>query len=139
MTQCIYHDYKVAFLVSFWASSSCARHPCLQGLFILRGASATAAYSAALQEISGLVRRQATVLAMQDAFRLSVVLTGLAIMHPSLCAIVQAERQQQKRSSTHPRSMKQHRHVRKQLSRYNKITHACRHEKTLFSHAHKHF
>ncbi|GAC1642764.1 MAG: DHA2 family efflux MFS transporter permease subunit [Ktedonobacteraceae bacterium] len=54
--------------------------PRLQALFILHGASAAAAYSAALQEISGLVRLQATIIAMQDAFRLSVVLTGLAII-----------------------------------------------------------
>ena len=54
--------------------------PRLQALFILRGASATAAYSAALQEISGLIQRQAVVLAMQDAFLLSVVLTVFAII-----------------------------------------------------------
>ncbi len=54
--------------------------PRLQALFTLHGATTAAAYSAALQEISGLLRRQATVLAMQDAFRLSVVLTGLAII-----------------------------------------------------------
>ncbi len=54
--------------------------PRLQALFVLRGASVGAAYSAALQEISGLLRLQATVLAMQDAFRLSVVLTIIAIV-----------------------------------------------------------
>ncbi len=54
--------------------------PRLQALFITRGASASAAYSAALQTISGLLQRQATVLAMQDAFRLSVVLTFLSIV-----------------------------------------------------------
>ncbi len=54
--------------------------PRLEALFTLRGASGAAAYSAALQEISGLLRRQATVLAMQDAFRVSVVLTILSIV-----------------------------------------------------------
>ena len=54
--------------------------PRLQALFVLRGASVGAAYSAALQEISGLIQRQATVLAMQDAFLLSVVLTFFAII-----------------------------------------------------------
>ena len=55
--------------------------PLLQGLFLQRGAvSAQAAYTAALQTISGLLERQATVLAMQDAFFLSVVLTGFAII-----------------------------------------------------------
>ena len=55
--------------------------PLLQGLFLQQGAvSAQAAYSAALQTISGLVEQQAVVLAMQDAFLLSVVLTGFAII-----------------------------------------------------------
>jgi len=55
--------------------------PLLQGLFLQQGAvSVQAAYAAALQTISGLLERQATVLAMQDAFLLSVVLTGLAII-----------------------------------------------------------
>ncbi len=54
--------------------------PGLQALFMQRGAEATAAYSAALQVISGLLREQATVLAMQDAFRVSVVLTLLGIV-----------------------------------------------------------
>lgn len=54
--------------------------PQLQGLFMLHGASASAAYATALQIISGLVRKQATILAMQDAFRISLVLTLLAIV-----------------------------------------------------------
>lgn len=55
--------------------------PLLQALFLQQGAvSAQAAYAAALQTISGLVQRQAVVLAMQDAFLLSVVLTGFAII-----------------------------------------------------------
>lgn len=52
----------------------------LQALFTLRGASASAAYAAAIQVVSGLVREQATILAMQDTFRVSVVLTVLAIV-----------------------------------------------------------
>ncbi len=55
--------------------------PLLQALFLQRGAvSAQAAYAAALQTISGLLQRQATVLAMQDAFRLSVGLTVVSIV-----------------------------------------------------------
>ncbi len=55
--------------------------PLLQGLFLQQGAiSVQAAYAAAIQTISGLVEQQATVLAMQDAFLLSVVLTGFAII-----------------------------------------------------------
>ncbi len=54
--------------------------PRLQALFVLHGASVGAAYSAALQEISGLLTLQATVLAMQDAFRLSVGLTIVSIV-----------------------------------------------------------
>ena len=55
--------------------------PRLQELFFLDGAtSVAAAYSAALQEVSGLLMLQATVLAMQDAFRLSVVLTVISIL-----------------------------------------------------------
>ena len=55
--------------------------PLLQGLFLQAGAtSPTAAYAAALQTISGLVQQQSVVLAMQDAFMLSVVLTGFAII-----------------------------------------------------------
>ena len=55
--------------------------PRLQELFFLNGAtSVAAAYSAALQEVSGLLTLQATVLAMQDAFRLSVVLTVISIL-----------------------------------------------------------
>lgn len=54
--------------------------PQLQALFTLHGASASAAYAAAIQVISGLVRKQATILAMQDAFRISLVLTVVAIV-----------------------------------------------------------
>ena len=55
--------------------------PLLQALLLQRGAASTAAaYRAALQVISGLLQRQAVILAMQDAFRVSVVLTVLAII-----------------------------------------------------------
>ena len=54
--------------------------PGLQALFMQRGASASAAYAAAVQVIIGLVQRQASVLAMQDAFHISVALTGVAII-----------------------------------------------------------
>jgi len=54
--------------------------PGLQALFMLRGASAGAVFSAAIQVISGLVLRQASVLAMQDAFHISVALTVVAII-----------------------------------------------------------
>ncbi len=54
--------------------------PSLQGLFMLHGASASTAYQAAIQELAGFVRLQATILAMQDSFRISLVLTGIAII-----------------------------------------------------------
>jgi EmrB/QacA subfamily drug resistance transporter len=54
--------------------------PALQGLFVQQGASLNAAYSAALQEISGIIELQASVLAMRDAFFLSMVLTICAII-----------------------------------------------------------
>lgn len=54
--------------------------PQLQALFMQKGASASAAYATAIQIIAGLVQRQATILAMQDAFRISVILTGIAII-----------------------------------------------------------
>jgi EmrB/QacA subfamily drug resistance transporter len=54
--------------------------PRLQALFELHGASPSAAYAAAILSISGLLRREATVLAMQDSFRLSLVLSLLAIV-----------------------------------------------------------
>lgn len=54
--------------------------PELQALFMSQGAAANAAYSVAIQTISGLVQEQATILAMQDAFWLSVALTVVAII-----------------------------------------------------------
>ncbi len=54
--------------------------PGLQALFMQHGASASAAYAAAIRVLIGLMQRQATVLAMQDAFRVSVVLAGVGIV-----------------------------------------------------------
>lgn len=54
--------------------------PRLQALFMLKGASPSAAYATAIQEISGLVMRQATILAMQDSFYISLGLTAIAIV-----------------------------------------------------------
>ena len=53
--------------------------PRLQALFIIRGASIDAAKTAALQLIARMVQRQAYDLAIQDAFRLTVVLVVLAV------------------------------------------------------------
>jgi DHA2 family multidrug resistance protein len=52
----------------------------LQALFILHGASASAAYTAAVQLLIRQLHQLATVLAMQDAFRLSLLLTVAAIV-----------------------------------------------------------
>ncbi|HCI82832.1 MAG TPA: MFS transporter [Ktedonobacter sp.] len=55
--------------------------PELQGFFIVHGAtSVSAAYAAAVQEIIGLVQLQATVLAMQDAFYVSMILAAIAVV-----------------------------------------------------------
>lgn len=54
--------------------------PHLQALFVSRGASMSAAYASALQVISGLLRRQAIILSMQDAFRFSLVLSIFGII-----------------------------------------------------------
>jgi EmrB/QacA subfamily drug resistance transporter len=54
--------------------------PNLQALFISHGAPVSIAYATALQVISGLVHLQASILAMQDAFRISLLLTVLAII-----------------------------------------------------------
>ncbi len=45
-----------------------------------QGAASSAAYAAAIQEVVGLVQQQVTVLAMQDAFRVSMLLTGVAML-----------------------------------------------------------
>ena len=54
--------------------------PSLQALFMQHGATASAAYSTAIQTISGLVQQQAAILAMQDSFRISLFTTGAAIL-----------------------------------------------------------
>lgn len=54
--------------------------PRLQALFVSRGASTSAAYASAVRTIGGLVQRQAYVLAMQDAFWLSLALAVVAII-----------------------------------------------------------
>ena len=54
--------------------------PQLQALFMQTGASASAAYAAAVQTVSGILRQRATILAMQDAFGLSLILNGIAIV-----------------------------------------------------------
>jgi EmrB/QacA subfamily drug resistance transporter len=54
--------------------------PEIQALFTLHGAPATEAYTTAIQLLAEYVKLQATVLAMQDAFRISLVLTGIAII-----------------------------------------------------------
>lgn len=54
--------------------------PRLQALFVARGADVNAAYNAALQLIAGLVKRQAFILAIQDAFILTIFFIGAAII-----------------------------------------------------------
>lgn len=54
--------------------------PRLQALFVSRGADITQARGAAIQEISLLIKRQAYMLAMQDAFWLSLILTVAAVI-----------------------------------------------------------
>jgi EmrB/QacA subfamily drug resistance transporter len=55
-------------------------YPQLQALFVAHGASLSSAQSAALQSISGLLLQQSYVLAMQNAFSLTVVVCILAII-----------------------------------------------------------
>jgi EmrB/QacA subfamily drug resistance transporter len=54
--------------------------PLIQAYFLQHGAPVAEAYSSALQVISEYIQLQATVLAMQDAFRISLVLTVIAII-----------------------------------------------------------
>ena len=54
--------------------------PRLQALFIARGADQHSAQVAALQLVYRLVQRQSFILALQDAFALTVVIIGLAII-----------------------------------------------------------
>jgi DHA2 family multidrug resistance protein len=54
--------------------------PRIEGLFLLRGADMHSATSAALQIIAGYVTRQGYLLAMRDAFFLTLILTFIAIV-----------------------------------------------------------
>jgi DHA2 family multidrug resistance protein len=54
--------------------------PRIRALFVAHGADPTTAQATALQVISGLVQRQSFVLAIQDAFSLTLVIIGLAII-----------------------------------------------------------
>src|SRR6266487_35111 len=54
--------------------------PALQALFVSRGADVKSALSAALQVISGILRAQAYVLAIQNAFTVTVFVIALAII-----------------------------------------------------------
>ncbi|MDQ6660962.1 MAG: multidrug efflux MFS transporter [Chloroflexota bacterium] len=54
--------------------------PGLQALFMSHGASAAQAQSTALQLIAGLLRQQSYVLAIQDAFTVTVFVIGVAII-----------------------------------------------------------
>jgi len=52
----------------------------LQAYFVSHGANLSSAHTAALQEISGIIHGQAFILAMQDAFRLTLVLLVVALV-----------------------------------------------------------
>ena len=52
----------------------------IQALLVARGADTASAYNAALLLIARFVQREAFVLAMQDALRLTIFVTGLAII-----------------------------------------------------------
>jgi EmrB/QacA subfamily drug resistance transporter len=54
--------------------------PRIQALLVTRGADPASAYNAALLLIARFVQREAFVLALQDAFRLTIFVTGLAII-----------------------------------------------------------
>jgi len=54
--------------------------PRLQALLVARGADQHTAQVAALQIVYGLVQRQSFILALQDAFTVTVVIIGLAII-----------------------------------------------------------
>jgi len=75
-------SFHYALLAERVTASSPLGHliPTLQGLFVQQGASLSAAYGAAIQEIEGMLRVQATDLAMQDAFLISFGLTICAII-----------------------------------------------------------
>src|SRR5256886_7263299 len=52
----------------------------IQALFVARGADTASAYTAAVQLIARFVQREAFVLGIQDALRLTLFVTGLAII-----------------------------------------------------------
>jgi EmrB/QacA subfamily drug resistance transporter len=54
--------------------------PRIQALLVARGADTASAYTAAIQLIARFVQREAFVLGIQDALRLTVFVTGLAII-----------------------------------------------------------
>jgi hypothetical protein len=54
--------------------------PHISAFLMAHGASAEAARRAALQVIAGLVQRQATVLAIQDAFFFAAIFVGVALI-----------------------------------------------------------
>ena len=54
--------------------------PQLQALFMRTGASASLSYATAIQTVGGILRQRATILAMQDAFWLSLTLNCVAIV-----------------------------------------------------------
>jgi hypothetical protein len=54
--------------------------PRIQALLVARGADAASAYNAAVLLIARFVQREAFVLALQDAFRLTIVVTFLSII-----------------------------------------------------------
>jgi DHA2 family multidrug resistance protein len=54
--------------------------PRIQALLVARGADTASAYTAALQFIARFVQREAYVLGIQDALRLTIFVTGLAII-----------------------------------------------------------
>ncbi|HZR39150.1 MAG TPA: MDR family MFS transporter [Ktedonobacteraceae bacterium] len=54
--------------------------PAIEAALVARGADMHAAYTAAIQIIAGMVQRQAYVLAIQDAFRFTLVMIAVAII-----------------------------------------------------------
>jgi EmrB/QacA subfamily drug resistance transporter len=52
----------------------------MQALFVARGADTASAYSAAVLFIARFIQREAFVLALQDALRVTIFVTGLAII-----------------------------------------------------------
>ncbi len=56
----------------------------LQALLVTRGADPTSARVAAIQQVIRLVQRQGYVLAIQDAFRLTLIVIGVAVIAAAL-------------------------------------------------------